>query len=309
MNKNNNYPVVLFVYKRHHSIKSILESIRASGAQKIYIFADGPKYDGDRKYTDKVKLYITKFMSTNRDLTITPHFRSKNLGLKTNILNGLDLVFSSEDAAIILEDDCMPSPDFFRFSSEMLTRYQANNKIMSITGTSVGGITGTSYGFSKYQICWGWATWKRAWQNYDREIKGLTSNVWSTKSFQIWNKNIMRLYWRIMLMLTKAGQIDTWDFQWSFSHFFHNGLAVVPAANLIQNIGTDEMATNMKTRSPFIGMPTSALSWPLIHPQEVIENKDLSDIIELKYYRNLIAYLGMLRQIIRYYMGKYAHRD
>jgi hypothetical protein len=239
---------------------------------------------------------------------IIDSFLVKNIGLKNNIIRGINDTLAKHDALIVLEDDCLPTPDFFRFTSELLERYIDSSLIMSVNGTSVGMPSSYSYDFSRYAHCWGWATWKRAWKLYDQNVLGITDKNWGDISSRIWDSLMMRYYWKIMLQMTKANWIDTWDYQWSFAHFLNNGLSIYPTANLISNIGFDSAATNTKTRSPVALLPTQAIIWPLSHPPQIIENIQLSKLIEKKFYKNPIAILGMIRQYIYWKIGKYESR-
>jgi hypothetical protein len=305
---NNFYPVAFFVFKRPDSTQLFLDHMRSFGIQKIYVFADGPRNEIEKKETDAVKLQIEKFQADHKEIRLITSFSQKNLGLKNNIVNGLNTVFENEDAAIIIEDDCLPTPDFFRFATEMLTKYQAENTIMSVNGTSTGGKFKYSYDFNRYPQCWGWATWKRAWKLYDPSLSSFTPASWNKLADNLGFGPVLTWYWGTMLMMVKAGWINTWDFQWSYAHFYHNGLSIAPSVNLITNIGFDSAATNTKTKSKVADMATDLLDWPLTHPQIVVENKSVTRKATYDFYVNPIAIGGLLRQYIYWQWSKYVNR-
>ena len=114
----------------------------------------------------------------------------------------------------------------------------------------------------------------------------------------------MRAYWYIMLTMTKAGWLNTWDFQWSYSHFINHGLAIYPMVNLVTNIGFDADATNTKQHSTVASVKAGEMIWPLHHPKEVIENIALTNIVEKKFYMNIIAFFGMMRQYVKWSLNK-----
>ncbi len=300
MQKNNGiYPVVLFLYKRPDSSKELLTRISAAGIEKIYIFADGPKTKEDQVATNAVKTIVQNFANETPQIACISSFSKENLGLETNIVSGLNDVFTKEKAAIILEDDCLPHPDFFRFTSEMLTKYQDEKSVLSVTGTSVEYQGRESYVFSRYQLCWGWATWARAWAQYDHELLGLAqTRLKYTNWLSAW-------YWQQIFALIKKHEIKTWDYQWSYTHFINHGLAVIPTANLITNIGFDEVATHTKVKSVAAEMPMQELSWPLRSPTKVSENIAMSHAIEKKFYLHPTAILGLCKYLfIDYLKGK-----
>lgn len=305
----NKYPVVFFVFKRPAITKQFLDMMAASGIKSIYVCADGPRNSEEKVITDSVRNIVHQFAKDNPNIRIINRFATHNLGLKNNIANGLNEVFKIEEAAIIIEDDCLPSPDFFRFTEEMLTKYKNNLRIMSVNGTSTGGQFKYSYSFTKYSQCWGWATWARSWKLYDPSLADFNRISWEKLSAKLDISLVLRCYWKTMLTLVKAGWINTWDYQWSYAHFSHNGLAIAPSCNLIQNIGFDAVATNTKTKSSVANLSTSKLTFPLTHPPIVGESLSVSKRIEHSFYANPIAILGLLRQYVYWIWSKYAHRN
>lgn len=299
-----NYPVAVFLYKRSLLTKILLDKIIDSGASKIYLFSDAGRTELDKVGVNEVRLILQEYIHKYPQIKFVKVYAKHNLGLQHSITSGVTRVLKSEDAAIFLEDDCIPHPDFFPFVTEMLTKYHDEARVMSVTGSGVGKHSEYSYDFSKYQQCWGWATWSRAWQYFDPEIKGLDAKKWRDQSREIWSNPIMRLYWRIMLALTQKGQVNSWAFRWSYAHLTRGGLAILPAGNLVSNLGFDTHATNTHASSPLSNLPTSPLTFPLIHPPKIIENSSLSLSVEKHYYNNLIAMLGMIRQLFYYLIGK-----
>jgi len=300
-----NYPVVFFVFKRPASTKSFLALMKSAGINKIYVFADGPRSGEDKKDTDLVRINISDFAKANPGVHIITKFSPKNIGLKQNIITGLNQVFKYEEAAIVMEDDCLPTPDFFRFTREMLGKYKNNDRVMSVNGTSTGGDFHSSYDFTKYSQCWGWATWRRAWKRYDWTLSKFDKDMWQVLVKNLRMNGLLRWYWYTILTVVKSGWISTWDYQWSFAHFYHDGLAIAPSVNLVKNIGFDKVATNTKTKTRVADMQTSSLTWPLVHPQHIEENMSISRQIEKHFYSNPIAVLGLIRQCFYLNWSKY----
>lgn len=299
-----NQPVVFFVFKRYESTEQFLEIIKSSGVKKIYVFADGPRTAVEKLETDRVRNIIKEFAKNNSDIQFILEFAAKNLGLKKNIIAGLSQVFAQEPSAIILEDDCLPALDFFRFTSEMLSKYKDDRRVMSINGTSVGGSFPYSYDFTKYAQCWGWATWARAWKLYDPTLTGFDTQSWSQLVQALNLSWLLRLYFGAMLGLIKKGWVSTWDFQWSYAHFVNHGLAISPFGNLVTNIGFGSAATNTKIKTRVANMPSGDLVWPLTHPDQVVENISISSRIERHFYQNPVAILGLIRQYAYYYWSR-----
>jgi len=304
-----NYPVIYFVYKRTKNIKIFLDIMFKAGVKKIYIFGDGPKNEEEKIHTDKVRELIADYQSKNGEVEIQASLFTYNKGLKINIIDGLNNVFKIEQAGIIIEDDCLPNKDFFRFANEVLDKYKHDTKIMSINGTSLGGKFKHSYDFTKYPQCWGWATWARAWKLYDRNLSYLTQASWDIELKYLNLGTIVRWYWHTLYLMIGSGQIKTWDYQWSFAHFFNHGLSIVPSVNLIKNTGFDNYATNTKIKNNVANLKTQNVTWPLIHPTNICENSLISHQIERHFYSSPIAIFGLLRQYFYWRLGIYANRN
>jgi len=301
MIKSLHFPVVLFLYKRPEATRNLLKVIGTSGTKKLYIFSDGAKKVVDQNAVSEVRKYVAQFQSEHPTMTVIQENAKVNLGLKENIVGGLNTVFTKEVAAIILEDDCLPQPSFFPYVNLLLQKYQHNIRVMSVTGSGIAGSSQYSYDFSKYQQCWGWATWARAWKYYDPRLQDV--------SVPSLSGHYMQWYWLTMLKLVRVGQVNSWAFIWSYAHFKNNGLAIIPSVNLIENVGFDEAATNTVTKSALARIATSPIKFPLSHPPKIAENTVLDQLIEKKYYQTFVAFVGLMRQYLYYHWGTYAHRD
>lgn len=304
------YPVVFFVFKRPKTTYDFLSRMHKAGIKKIYVFADGPRSDQEKVLTSQVKAEINRFKKSHSGTTLITRYAPHNIGLRQNIITGLNAVFKKEKAAIIIEDDCVVSVDFFRFTQAMLTKYHSVAKVMSINGMSVGGnYQGYSYSFTKYPQCWGWATWKRAWDLYNPTMPSFNKKSWKVLAYSLSLSPILKSYFELMFNLVKKGQINTWDFQWTYAHFVNQGLAISPSTNLVSNIGFDSAATNTKTKTSVAALKAGELPTQLKHQNKIIENLTISHEIERKFYSNPVAILGLLRQYLYYLWGMYAHRS
>ena len=180
--------------------------------------------------------------------------------------------FENVEEGIILEDDCLPHPDFFRFCVEMLERYRQNNKIMHISGDNFQfwkKYGSSSYYFSQIAHIWGWATWRRAWKYYNFKLPDFTSSRHFFGGNRFVNENFKKFYMGVC-----NGSIDTWDCQWTYSILCNNGLTIIPNSNLVSNIGFGGGATHTKDENSVNScIITDALNFPLKHPKVVKLNK------------------------------------
>jgi hypothetical protein len=174
------------------------------------------------------------------------------------------------EEAIILEDDCLPDITFFRFCQEMLERYRNDQRIGMISGDNFqfGRRYGDdSYYFSKYVHIWGWATWRDRWVgSYDVSMakwprvrdEGMIADIVGDVHEAV--------YWGKIFERVHRGRIDTWDYQWVFANWVNGRSSVVPAVNLISNIGFGVNATHTTGVSELENLPITPIKFPLIHP-------------------------------------------
>ena len=217
------------------------------------------------------------------------NFAETNMGCGKRVASGLDWAFRLVDEAIILEDDCLPDPSFFRYCAELLERYRADERIMMISGDNFqngASRTPDSYYFSQFPRCWGWATWRRAWQLYD-----FTMPEWPQRREMRWLKPFARnsaleRYWAQCFDDVMSGKIDTWDYQWMYCVFAHRGLSIVPNVNLVTNIGFSNTATHTLKFDNHHVVPSRAMEFPLRHPPAV-RPCERADQFEKRYLHRL----------------------
>ena len=166
-------PVAFIIFNRPDTTKRVFEAIRQAKPPKLFVIADGSRSD---RLGEAEKCAATRAIIDGVDweCEILTNYSDVNLGCKIRVSSGLDWVFSEVEEAIILEDDCLPHPSFFAFCEELLEKYRNDSRIMQICGSNVlkdQVNIDDSYYFSKYGPIWGWASWRRAWQEYDVDMK------------------------------------------------------------------------------------------------------------------------------------------
>jgi hypothetical protein len=263
--------VLFLVFNRPDATERVFEVIRQAKSSRLYVAADGPREGrvGEAECVAKVRKIAT---AVDWPCEVKTLFRDKNLGCKKGVSSAITWFFEQEEQGIIIEDDCLPHLDFFSFCENLLDRYFSDERISVITGDNFQNGTwrgDASYYFSKYNHCWGWATWRRAWKHYQGDIKfwpkWKTSDAW--KKYK--SDKIERKYWEKIFDSCYTGQIDSWAYPWTASTWHKNGLTVTPNVNLVTNIGFGEGATHTKKPAKFSYMPTMELSH-ITHPKQVI---------------------------------------
>jgi len=259
-------PVALLVFNRPETTARVFAAIREAKPPQLLVVADGPRSGrpDDVQKCAEVRRIVEQ---VDWPCTVLQDYADVNFGCKMRVSSGLDWVFSKVEEAIILEDDCLPDPTFFRFCQEMLALYRHDERIMMISGTNLLGewkSTVQSYHFSNNGGIWGWASWHRAWQYYD-----VNMSLWWEPASRLKVSDVLgggsRFRRRaIEFDRAAAGKVDTWDYQWSFVQLLRSGLTVVSAVNLVSNIGFNVDATHtVNPRTVYAGLPTFPCRFPL----------------------------------------------
>jgi hypothetical protein len=271
-------PVVFFVFNRPDTTRRVFEAIRSARPRTLFVVADGAR-DGKPGEVDLCAVVRKITETVDWPCEVVRDYAERNLGCKQRIASGITRLFEQVEEAIILEDDCLPHPTFFRFCEELLARYRNDDRIGQICGVNFqnGSRRGdASYYFSRYNHIWGWATWRRAWKEYDLQMgtwPALRDGDWlydylgDPLQFCYWSKKFEKAY---------AGRISSWDYQWTYAMWAANRLSVIPGMNLVTNIGVTGRSSEDSDARSMVNIPSGAMEFPLHHPLSFIRDA-LSD--------------------------------
>ena len=264
--------VALILFRRPERTARVFERVREARPGKLFLIADGPR-PGDEDEARGCERARGVVERVDWTCDVVRDFADANLGLKRRIPSGLDGVFAEVEEAIILEDDCLPHPSFFRYCDELLERYRNDERVAHVSGSQLlpHPPAETSYHFSRYVHIWGWATWRRAWRLFDVELSdwhAATTAERKARLRRMFEVEAERRYWRFVW--DHSPEIDNWDAQWSYVALSRGLLAVNPNRNLISNLGFGDEATNAIGDPLGIGRrPLEEMPFPLTHPPEV----------------------------------------
>lgn len=259
-------PVAILVFNRPDTTRQVFERVAEAQPPALYVVGDGPRPDvpEDQERVETVREIVT---AVDWDCELHTNFADSNLGVKKRISSGISWVFKHAEDAILLEDDCLPHPDFFRFCEQMLEMYRGDERVMDVTGTNAQERwkdDSQDYHFTNHGLIWGWATWADRWAEYDPEM-----SLWNDPEVRERVRDVLaddaqyryteRLYDR-----TYAGDLDTWDYQWGFARQRNSGLSVVPSRNLVTNIGFDSGTFHEDAEDdPRARLPTFEMDFPI----------------------------------------------
>lgn len=263
-------PILFLIFNRPDTTAKVFEAIRQAKPPKLYIAADGPR-EGRTGEADLCEQTRQVALAVDWECEVNTLFRTQNLGCKIAVSSAINWFFEHELEGIILEDDCLPTIDFFRFCDELLEKYRDDPRIGSITGDnfiSSHWMPDESYYFSKFPHIWGWATWRRAWDYYDVSLSEWPKLGKKFLKEKVFPRNLKATkYWHSILNKVYEKEIDTWDYQWSFTCLKNDWICCIPKKNLVSNIGFGPNATHTTNpENKLSRIEISKLDFPLSHP-------------------------------------------
>ena len=302
-------PILIIAFNRPELLTKLIKSIEKFKPKKIYFACDGPR-DGNKLDIEKCEI-IKKILEQNIlwECEIFKKIQDKNIGVKLNINNALDWFFQNEDMGIILEDDCEPSDSFFYFCRDLLLKYKDNKKIKIISGNYYHGniLQKDSYYFSRCPGTHGWASWKRTWEENDKDMKswkGKFEFLWLTFFFSF---NLIKAhYFYKKFSDSHSGVIRYWDYQLLYSIWKKKGFIIRPYKSLCKHIGWGEDATHSKRPDQHPDVIIKEINFPLEHPLEIKCNYKF-DNIEIEKTRNLYFWKYLIFKIKNKFFSKHLH--
>ena len=276
-------PVVLIIFQRLDATAQVLARIREARPRVLLVAADGPRphVPGEAARCAAVRQLLER---VDWDCEVVREYSEENLGCDQRVITGLQWAFEQVEEAIILEDDALPHPTFFPFCQELLERYRHDTRVMAISGTSfVAGQLREkpkySYYFGPGGGLWGWATWRRAFNLYDHEMKlwpEIRDDGWLAEIFD--RPEVHRYVFRAF-QEAASGQIGAWSYRWAFACIVQSGLGIYPFVNLVSNLGYGADATRTFNANDLLAnLPLSPVEFPLRHPPFVIRSKKMENL-------------------------------
>lgn len=232
-------PIALFVYNRpQHTERTLqfLQQNELAGKSRLFIFSDGAKTKADEEKVAEVRAIINEVDGFKSVKVIA---RKENAGLANSVIAGVSELIAEYGQLIVFEDDLVSSPHTLAYFNDALNRYREEEKVMHIGAYMypLKDVNLPQTFFYRAATSWGWATWDRAWKNFEPDIDILIKQFDKKKraAFSIDHK---MNFWKQMQEF-KKGKNNSWAIRWYASIFLKGGLTLNPAQSLVNNIGHD----------------------------------------------------------------------
>jgi hypothetical protein len=243
-------PIALFAYNRPLHTRRTVESLlgnELAAQSDLFVFSDAAKNGDAIPAVEEVRVYVRGIRGF-RSVTIVE--RERNCGLAKSIIGGVTRLSGEFGRVIVLEDDLVTSPYFLKYMNDGLDRYEDCPRVMHISGCTYPvrvNESSDSY-FLRLPLCWGWATWRRAWAQFSKDINVMKQ--FDRGMIYRFNFDGTYDYWK-QLQLNRAGAIDTWFVFWYATVFLNDGLVLFPRQSLVRNIGMDGTGVHCGTTNDF----------------------------------------------------------
>ncbi|MCO6496349.1 MAG: glycosyltransferase [Chitinophagaceae bacterium] len=240
-------PIVLFVYNRPWHTEQTLNALKTNDLADqsvLYIYADGPKKDATPEQLEKIKEVRNLIRKESWCKEVHIIESESNKGLADSIVAGVTEVVNRHGKIIVLEDDIVTSRGFLKYMNDALELYENEEKVMHISGYMYPhseNLPATF--FFNVPLCWGWATWKRAWDFYNNDSLSLYKQIEEHDRWQEFNR-FGGDYLGYQLKANLAGLLNTWFIKWHATTFLMDGLTLYPGKSLVQNIGFDNTGSH-----------------------------------------------------------------
>jgi GR25 family glycosyltransferase involved in LPS biosynthesis len=244
--------VLLIAYRRHKNLEDLLQLCLSSGVGRIYVALDAPANSSAQIDVDQCLKIIERFRDQFPDV-LKVKVANSNLGCALSVLSACDWALQDEDFLAILEDDCIPSPDFFEYMKDGSLAMKSNSNIFLVSGSQFAPstLTNQQWHLVHYPLIWGWGTSKQKWQ----EIKNGLYNIGELSNPAIFSSYLDYTYWRAGTRRALEGFVDAWDTPFAYVVMHLGGQVILPPENLVQNIGNDRAATHTLDGSELLNRP------------------------------------------------------
>jgi hypothetical protein len=277
------YPIILFAYNRPWHTEHVLIALKnneLADQSHLIVYVDGPKKNATAEQVDALEAVRQVAQKEKWCATVEYHFSEQNIGCRDSIITGISEVLSKYDAAIILEDDIVTAPYFLKYMNTCLAFYRNKKAVFSISGMSpnenkfsLPDDYAYDVFFSHRQLNSGWATWADRWNLIDWSMEALND--------MLNDKRLLSNYYRggddlvRMIIEQVEGKSDAWDIQFTYNHFIHHALSVIPRNSYIDNIGGDGTGIHhLDTNASLHFDLNKAIANPRL-PDKVYEDKEI----------------------------------
>ncbi len=263
---NRKIPILVLAFNRADYVVEVMKAIREYQPENLYLACDGPRdsKSGERELVDATRRAMLNAVDWN--CRVQTLFQKNNLGCALAVTQAITWFFKHEEYGIIIEDDVLISQDFFKLCEVLLPKYSNQDVLMEISAQnhSQRSDIPDTYVYAQCYHCWGWATWRRAWERMDMSMSAAKniSIFYLFKRLGLFRGAMMYYYFKSAYRNIET--FSSWATRWYLSILNYDGLVLCPGVNLAINIGMDSGTHyKQKDENPYAYLKIGTLSWPI----------------------------------------------
>lgn len=278
-------PVLLIAFNRPNLVRRQLDVLRTAGVRRLFVAVDGPRSDRPEDLPARAEV-LAAIDGIDWECDVEHRVLDDNVGLNAAVVGAVDWFFTRVDRGVILEDDCIARPEFFEFAAELLDRYADDERVMMVSGSSLVDRPDASSSYLTAGVghIWGWATWRRAWDRYDDRLPGWVERRSAVRRSGPLGRGLARKFDSHL-----AGRKARWARAWYHAMIAHDGVALIPTVNLVENDGFGSDATNTvgATHHPLRRTAAQPMQRPLRHPVDLAVDPGYERLLARYHARSL----------------------
>lgn len=257
---------LIVAHRRIDAVQEVAKAVIDAGVIDVWAWVDGPRTSIEAEQTAAVASLLQ-----SQDWHGEFHLleNRSNHGVAKAVPAALDWIFSHRSEVVVLEDDCVPTSEFFDFVNLMLDRYRDDHRVGLVSGTRIADLQSVSeadaYDFSAFPLIWGWATWRDRWAKYKHDIRGWKKELGIG---QLVTRGGLLHAWDWYRLFNSVAKDEpwSWDYQLTYMLWSQNQMAILPRIDLVENIGFGDSATHTNVRPAWSrGLPPTRTRTELIN--------------------------------------------
>lgn len=242
-------PVLVIAHRRLEKVSQVIDGCVAGGAQDVTVIIDGPRTAAEIAELDEVEAYVR---DASWPGSVSVQRRQVNLGVGRSVPAACDHIFMRHAVAVVLEDDCVPTPEFFQYADSCLKAFGTDARVGIVSGESLATLrpSGPPFRLSAFPLTWGWATWRDRWVNYRHSLYGWRAQL-PMRQLVAKLGPLAAFDWMRIFDEHSVSAPSAWDHQIAFMLWSHGQLAINPSIDLVDNIGFDLDASNTSNKPSY----------------------------------------------------------
>ena len=271
-------------------ILSVLEPLQV----EIYLFVDTSGGAHLELNTETVKL--ARQIQSEKGINVL--VSESHLGVGKAVPTGIDWAFQYVDELLILEDDCIPSVEFFDYVGRFCNHLNANIRMISginlIAESKRVTLPGVA-SLSSYPSIWGWYTNAQSWKSLSVYHKKLPNFLTVLGCFLRRPSKILSLsYFYAACIRVYNSEVSAWDCHIALAMLTHNYTCIIPSRNLVQNIGADAVSSHIMKTSARLSNVAEIFEFDTFHPEDKFQPEKLKDndrLMEQEVYKIRVRHI------------------